>query len=124
MSSDDNGVRIRDYSRTSDHVTESTKNVATDIRESSSTAKELIHTLVRTGAFEEIARAILETTIAIRDTANEVNEIVKDLKERGTIKDTASAVGDNKRNTIEKAKAAIETDNTKRRGQHKRLPRK
>jgi hypothetical protein len=118
MSSDDNGVRIHDDS---DHGAESTKNVATDIRESSSNAKELIHTLVRTGAFEEIARAILETTIAIRGTANEVNEIVKDLKERGTIKDTASAVGDNKRNTIEKA---IETDNTKRRGQHKRLARK
>jgi len=124
MSSDDNGVRTHDYSRTSDHVTESTKNVATDIRESSSNAKELIHTLVRTGAFEDIARAILETTIAIRGTANEVNAIVKDLKERGTIKDTASAVGYNKRNTIEKAKAAIETDNTKRRGQHKRLARK
>jgi hypothetical protein len=123
MSSDDNGVRIHDYSRTSDHVTESTKNVATDIRESSSNAKELIHALVRTGAIAEIARAILETTIAICGTANEVNAIVKDLKERGTIKDTASAVGDNKRNTIGKAKAAIETDNTKR-GQHKRLARK
>src|SRR5215469_15487222 len=78
-------VRIHDYSRTSDHVTESTKNVATDIRESSSNAKELIHILVRTGAIAEIARAILETTIAIRGTANEVNAIVKDLKERGTI---------------------------------------
>jgi hypothetical protein len=41
MSSDDNGVRIHDYSRTSDHVTESTKNVATDIRESSS--KEYVY---------------------------------------------------------------------------------
>jgi len=118
MSSDDNGVRTHDYSRTSDHVTESTKNVATDIRESSSNAKELIHTLVRTGAFEEIARAILETAIAIRGTANEVNEIVKDLKERGTIKDIASAVVETRnatRNTIGIAKAAIETDNTKRR---------
>ena len=127
MSSDDNSVRIHDYSRTSDHAAESIKNVSRDIRESSSTMKQLIHTLVRTGAFEEMARAILETTIAIRDTANEVNEIVKDLKERGTIKDTASAVAETTnaaRNTIEKAKAAIETDNTKRRGQHKRLPRK
>ena len=109
--SSDNSVRIHDDS---DHAAESIKDAARDIRESSSTTKELVHTLVRTGAFEEIARAILETTIAIRDTANEVNEIVKDLKERGSIKDTASAVGDNKRNTIEKAKAAIETDNTKR----------
>jgi hypothetical protein len=53
---------------------------------------DLVHTLIRTGVIEEIARTILETTIAIRDIANEVNETVKDLKERGTIKDIASAV--------------------------------
>ena len=60
MSSDDNSVRIHDYSRTSDHAAKSIKNVARDIRESSSTTKQLINTLVRTGAFEEIARAILK----------------------------------------------------------------
>ncbi len=111
MSSDDNSVRIHDYS---DHA--ESKNAATDIRESSSTTKQLLHTLVRTGAIEEIARAILETTIAIRDIANEVNETVKDLKERGTIKDLASAVAETTnetRNTIGIAKAAIDTDNTK-----------
>jgi DNA-binding transcriptional regulator GbsR (MarR family) len=78
--------------------------------------KQLVHTLVRTGAFEEIARAIPETTIAIRDIANEVNETVKDLKERGSIKDIAGAVVEttnSTRNTIGIAKAAIETDNTK-----------
>ncbi len=75
-------LRIHDYSRTSDHV-KSIKNVARDIRESSSSTKQLINTLVRTGAFEEIARAILETTIAIRYVANEINETVKVLKERG-----------------------------------------
>jgi len=102
MSSDDNSVRMHDYS---DHAAEST-------------TKQLVHTLVRTGAIEEIALAILETTIAIRDIANEVNETVKDLKERGTIKDIASAVVETRnatRNTIGIAKAAIETDNTKRR---------
>ena len=114
MSSDDNSIRIHDYS---DHAAESIKNAARDIRESSSTTKQLVHTLVRTGAFEEIARAILETTIAIRDIANEVNETIKDLKERGTIKDIASAVVETTnatRNTIGITKAAIETDNTKR----------
>ena len=85
------------------------------LRESLSTTKQLVHTLVRTGAFEEIARAILETTIAIRDIVNDVNETVKDLKERGTIKDIATAVVETTnatRNTIGIAKAAIETDNT------------
>jgi hypothetical protein len=114
MSADDTCVRIRDCSRTSDLNAESIKKVG-DIRESSSTTRQLIHTLVRNGTFEELARAIFETTIAIRDTANEVNEIVKDLKDRGTIKDTASAVIETTnatRNTIEIAKAARKTKNT------------
>ena len=113
MSSDDNSVRIHDYS---DHAAESIKKAATDIRESSSTTKQLVDTLVRTGAIAEIARAILETTIAIRDITNEVKETVKDLKERGTIKDVASAVAqttNETRNTIGIAKAAIGADNTK-----------
>ena len=49
MSSDDNSVRIHDYS---DHAPESIKNASRDIGESSSTTKQLVHTLVRTGAFE------------------------------------------------------------------------
>ena len=113
MSSDDNSVRIHDYS---DHAAESIKKAATDIRESSSTTKQLVDTLVRTGAIAEIARAILETTIAIRDITNEVKETVKDLKERGTIKDITSAVSgtaNETRNTIGIAKAAIGADNTK-----------
>jgi methyl-accepting chemotaxis protein len=81
MSYDDNSVRVHDYS---DHAAESIKNASRDIRESSSTTNQLVHTLARVGAFEEIARAILETTITIRDIANEVNETVKDLKEGGT----------------------------------------
>jgi len=106
-------LRIHDYS---DHAAESIKKAATDICESSSTTKQLVHTLVRTGAIEEIARAILETTIAIRDIANEVNETVKDLKEQGSIKDITKAVSEitnETRNTIEIAKAAIDADNTK-----------
>jgi hypothetical protein len=49
--SSDNSVRIHDDS---DHAAESIKKMR-DIRESSSTTKQLVHTLVRTGAFEEIA---------------------------------------------------------------------
>jgi hypothetical protein len=112
MSSDDNSVRIHDYSH---HAAESIKKAATDIRESSSTTKQLVHTLIRTGAIAEIARAILETTIAIRDITNQVNETVKDLKERGTIKDIARAVVETTneaRNTIGIAKSAIDVDNT------------
>jgi hypothetical protein len=78
--------------------------------------KQLVHTLVRTGAFEEITRTIVETTIIIRDIANEVNETVRDLKERGTIKDIASVVVETTnitRNTIGITKAAIDTDDTK-----------
>ena len=83
-------MRIHDYSNTSDQAAESIKNVAKDIRESSSTIRELMLALLRSGAIEEIARAIHEATTAVRDTANEINETVKDLKDRGIIRDTAS----------------------------------
>ena len=91
-SSNDNSVRIRDYSSTSDHVAESLKNAAKDIHESSFSVRELILTLLRSGAIEEIALAIHEATTAIRDTANEINNTVNDLKQRGIIKDSASSI--------------------------------
>ena len=108
-SSDDNSVRICDYSTTSDQTEESIKNVAKGIRESSSSVRELIPALTRSGAIEEIARTILEATTAIRDTANEINETVKDLKERGTIMNIASAVEETTKtalDTIQTAKNA------------------
>ncbi|MGC1933024.1 MAG: hypothetical protein WA667_28955 [Candidatus Nitrosopolaris sp.] len=108
-SSNDNSVRIHDYSNTSDKAAESIKNVAKDIHESSSTVRELILTLLRSGAIEEIALAIHEATTAIRDTANEINDTVKDLKQRGIIKDTVSAVEETTnvtRDTLQIAKNA------------------
>jgi hypothetical protein len=51
--------------------------------------RELIHS---SSAFEEIIRASVETTIAIRATMNEINYSILNLKQRGVIKDTASAI--------------------------------
>jgi len=124
-SSDDNSVRIRDYSNTSDQTEESIKNVAKGIRESSSSVRELILTLTRSGVIEEIARTILEATTAIRDTANEINDTVKDLKERGIIMNIASAVEETKKTaldtiqiaknaTTETAPTPVKSKNTKR----------
>jgi hypothetical protein len=119
MSSDDNSVRIHDYCcpLTSDHVTAgSIQNIAKNISETSSTARDLIHTLLRTAAIEELARAIFETTIAIRDTAKEFNDIARDLKEKGIIKNTANVVLDTKnttRNTTEIAKSEIKKSKKK-----------
>ena len=90
---DDNSVRIRDHaitstSETTEQTTETVKDVARDIVEASSSIRELILTLHHIGAMEEIGRA----TRAIRDTANEINDTVKNLNKHGTIKDTADAV--------------------------------
>jgi hypothetical protein len=92
MSSDENCVRIHDYSQVSDRSAESLKNVAKVSHEASSCSIELIHALIRTGMIEELARTIFETTNAIRDTANEISGIIKDLKETGTLKNTASII--------------------------------
>jgi|SRR5437660_6872527 len=90
---DDNSVRIRDHaitstSETTEQTTETIKDVARDIVEASSSIRELILTLHHIGAMEEIGRA----TRAIRDTANEINDTIKNLNEGGIIKNTASAV--------------------------------
>jgi len=74
MFSNDDSVRIHDYSNSSDQTEESIKNVAKGVRESSSSVIDLILKLTRSGAIEEIARTILEATTAIRDTANEIND--------------------------------------------------
>src|SRR6266581_5780948 len=79
---DDNSVRIGDHaitstSETTEQTTETIKDVARDIVEASSSIRELILTLHHIGAMEEIGRA----TRAIRDTANEINDTVKNLKE-------------------------------------------
>jgi hypothetical protein len=93
-SSNDNSVRIRDYATakksetTSVQAAESIKNVAMGIVESTSSTRELVLTLHQSGAIEEIARAAR----GIRDTANEINDTVKNLNEGRIIKDTASAV--------------------------------
>lgn len=100
MSSDDNCVRIHDYSFVSDPAAESLKNVAKDSRESSSSSIELIHTLLRTGTIEELARTILETTNAIRDTANEISGIIIDLKEAGTLKKVVNTVVETSNTTL------------------------
>jgi hypothetical protein len=99
-------VRTHDYSRTPHHDAEYIRKSAS----TSPTTNELIETLVRTGGFEEIAQAIVETSIDIPDTANEVSETVTDLIEAGTIKDIATAVAETAKvafNTIEIVKAAI-----------------
>jgi len=108
-SSNDNSVRIRDYSNISDQTEESIKNVAKGIQESSSSVRELTLALTRSGAIVEIARTILEATTSIRDTANEINDTVKDLKERGIIMNIASAVEETTKtalDTIQTAKNA------------------
>lgn len=92
MSSDDNYIRLHDYSYVSDSAAESLKDVTKGSNESSSSPVELLHTLLKTGTLEELARTILETTSSIRNTANEIRGIVRDLKEVGVIKKTANTV--------------------------------
>jgi gas vesicle protein len=93
-SSNHNSVRIRDYATAKKSETasmqaaESIKNVAMGIVEASSSIRELVLTLLQSGAIEEITRAAR----SIRDTADEINDTVKNLNDRGIIKDTTSAV--------------------------------
>lgn len=49
MSSDDNYIRLHDYSYVSDSAAESLKDVTKGNNESSSSPLELLHTLLKTG---------------------------------------------------------------------------
>jgi len=108
-SPDDNSVSIHDYSNTSDQAAESIKNVAKDMRNSSSSIRELILTFIRSGTIEEMVRTIIETTTAIRDTANEINDTIKDLKEREIIRDTARAVEETTSSALDTIKTVKDT---------------
>jgi hypothetical protein len=117
MSTDDNSVRVHDYSLASNDTAQLIKNVASDIRKSSSATRDLVHNLVSSGAFEEIIRASVETTIAIRDTVNEINHSIRDLKQRGLIKDTAAAILETTNaalDTIDIAKTELDTKKSKK----------
>jgi hypothetical protein len=117
MSTDDNSVRVHDYSLASNDTAQLIKNVASDIRKSSSATRDLVHNLVSSGAFEEIIRASVETTIAIRDTVNEINHSIREIKQRGLIKDTAAAILETTNaalDTVDIAKTELDTKKSKK----------
>jgi methyl-accepting chemotaxis protein len=66
--------------KSAERTAETIKNIARDIRDASIKMKETVKTLRESGA------------IAARDTAKEINDATRDLKERGIIRDTAAAV--------------------------------
>ena len=71
---------------------ENIKDAARRIRETSSAMRDMVRTIHESGAIEELAAAIPEASIASRDTARGINETAKDLKERGIIRDEATAL--------------------------------
>ena len=68
------------------------KNLAKNIRETSSKMRQAVRTIRQSGAIDELTEAVREATIAARDTAKEINDTARDLKQRGVIKDTANVI--------------------------------
>ena len=68
---------------------ESIKNIAKSIREASAKMRETVRTLRESGAIDEITQAIYEATITSPILQKHLM-MLKDLKERGIIKDTAT----------------------------------
>lgn len=73
------------------------KYVASNIREASSTMKDVVRAAHQSGAIDELATAVHLAMIAARDTTKEIREAAKRLKERGigdtdtTVKSTVGA---------------------------------
>jgi hypothetical protein len=71
---------------------------------------ELFHTLLKTGRFEEVARTtILETTSSLWDNANEIMDIVRDLKEIGVIIKAVNTVCASSSSVVETADTTLIT---------------
>ena len=62
------------------------RDVASNIRKTSSSIRDLVRVVHRSGAIDELATAVHEAMIATRDTTREIGETAKELKERGMIR--------------------------------------
>ena len=62
------------------------RDVASNIRKTSSSIRDLVPVVHRSGAIDELATAVHEAMIATRDTTREIGETAKELKERGMIR--------------------------------------
>ncbi len=62
------------------------RDVASNIRKTSSSIRDLVRVVHRSGAIDELATAVHEAMIATRDTTKEIGETAKELKERGMIR--------------------------------------
>ena len=71
---------------------------------------ELFHTLLKTGRFEEVVRTtILETISSLWDNANEIMDIVRDLKEIGVIIKAVNTVCASSSSVVETADTTLIT---------------
>jgi hypothetical protein len=70
------------------------RDVASNIRKTSSSIRDLVRVVHRSGAIDDFATAVHEAMIATRDTTKEIGETAKELKERGIIRhNVEEAVG-------------------------------
>src|ERR687889_682241 len=85
---------------------ETIRGIARRIREESIRMRELVIAIRQSGAVEELVDSFREASLATRDTAKEINEAARALRDRGAIRETAVAID-------ETAKAAQEMAKTK-----------
>jgi hypothetical protein len=53
--------------------------------------REAVRAIGQSGAIDELTEAVREATIAARDTAKEISETARDMRERGIIRETIDA---------------------------------
>ena len=74
---------------TPEQAAENIKTIARRIRGDSARIRDIVKTLHRSGAFEELAAAVREAAIATRDTSREIKETAKEIK-TARVRDDAS----------------------------------
>ena len=81
------------------------QNISKNIREHSFQMRQTMKALRESGAIPEIAFAIREGSFAVRDIVKDINETTQELKKKGIVNDTASAV----ENTLKSAEESLAT---------------
>ncbi|MGH1521887.1 MAG: hypothetical protein ACRBB2_05910 [Nitrosopumilus sp.] len=81
------------------------QNISKNIQQYSLGMRETMKTLRESGVIPEMAAAIRDGSLTVRDTVKDINETTKELKKNGIIVDTANAV----ENTLKSVEESVTT---------------
>src|SRR5215213_3179457 len=91
---------------------ETIKSIARRIREESIRMRELVIAIRQSGAVEELVDSFREASLATHDTAKEINDAARALRDRGAIREAASITSEGGRKTGRRLRRSTKSTST------------